>query len=71
MVGNVFGAIWAAVTLPFRLVFRGIEWLGRLTGLVIGFAVMVVGVALLAGSLYLIGVPVFLVGLLLTLRNLG
>jgi len=71
MLENVFGAIWAIVTLPFRLVVGLVEALGRLVGLVFGFALMVIGVALWAGPLYLIGIPLFIVGLLLTLRSLG
>ena len=58
------------VTFPFRLILWVVEMLGRLTGLIVGFALMVLGVALLAGPLYLIGIPLFLVGLLLTLRCL-
>jgi hypothetical protein len=71
MLDTVFGAIWAVLTLPFRLVFWVAELLGRLAGLIIGFALMVVGVALWAGPLFIIGIPVFIVGLLLTLRSLG
>jgi hypothetical protein len=71
MLDNVFGTIWMVVTLPFRLVFWVVEMLGRLTGLVFGFVLMVVGVALCLGPLILIGIPVFIVGLLLTLRSLG
>jgi hypothetical protein len=71
MLESVLGAIWAVVTLPFRLVVWVIETLGRLVGLVFGFSLMVVGVALWAGPLFLIGIPLFIVGLLLTLRSLG
>ena len=58
------------VTLPFRLVFWLIAWLGRLTGLAVGFSLMVVGMVFLAGPLFLIGIPLFLIGLVLTLRCL-
>ena len=71
MLESVFGTIWAVLTLPFRLVVWVVETLGRLTGLVFGFCLMVVGVALLAGPLYVIGIPLFIVGLILTLRCLG
>lgn len=71
MLESVFGTIWAVVTLPFRVVVWVVETLGRLTGLVFGFVLMVVGVALWAGPLYLIGIPLFIVGLILTLRCLG
>jgi hypothetical protein len=67
----MFGAIWSVVTLPFRLVVWVVETLGRVTGLVFGFMLMVVGVALWAGPLFLIGIPLFVVGLLLFLRCLG
>lgn len=71
MLENVLGAIWAIVTLPFRLVVWVVESLGRLTGLAFGFVLMVVGVALWAGPLNLLGIPLFIVGLILTLRCLG
>ncbi|MBV8269896.1 MAG: hypothetical protein JO252_26540 [Planctomycetaceae bacterium] len=71
MLDAVLGTIWSVITLPFRLVFWVLDLLGRLTGLVLGFALMVVGMALWAGPLFLIGIPLFLVGLLLTLRSLG
>ena len=67
----MFVALWMLITLPFRLVAGAIRLLGRMTALVIGFGLMVVGVGLGAGTLWLLGVPVFLVGLLLTLRSLG
>ena len=72
MFDHVMGAIWAVVTLPFRLLAWVVDLLGRLTGLVLGFVLMVVGVALwAAGPLFVIGVPLFVIGLLLTLRSLG
>jgi hypothetical protein len=71
MVGTVLGTIWAIFTFPFRLVSWIVEFLGRVTGLVLGFVLMVLGVALGAGPLFLIGIPLFLIGLILTLRCLG
>ena len=71
MVGTMLGAIWTILTLPIRLVFGAIELLGRLTGLVLGFALMVVDMALSASPFYIVGIPVFLVGLVLTLRSIG
>ena len=72
--GQVFAALltilWFMATLPFRLVFRIIAWMGRLMALVLGFSLMVVGMALWAGPLFFIGIPLFLVGLVLTLRCL-
>jgi len=70
MVGSVLGVIWSAVTLPFRLVFGLVELFGRLSALAIGFALMVVGVALWAGPTATLGIPMFVVGLVITLRSL-
>ena len=70
MLGTVFGSIWWVVTLPIRLLVGAIELLGRLTALGLGFALMVVGVALWAGSAAIFGVPTFVVGVLLTVRSL-
>ena len=66
----LFGVLWFIITLPFRLVFWVIAWLGRLTGAILGFSLMVVGMALLAGPLFIIGIPMFLIGLVVTLRCL-
>lgn len=66
----MLGAIWSVATLPFRLLALGVEWLGRLTALALGFVMMVVGVAFWAGPLFFIGIPVFVIGLLITLRSL-
>ena len=63
-------AFWLTVTLPFRLIFWIIAWMGRLTAVVLGFSLMVVGIALWAGPLFFIGIPLFVVGLVLTLRCL-
>ena len=63
-------AIGFLIVLPFRLVFLAIALLGRITGLVVGFLLMVVGTALLPGPLFLIGIPLLLIGLVLTLRCL-
>jgi hypothetical protein len=62
--------LWLAVTLPFRLIFWVIAWLGRLTALALGFLLMVVGIALWAGPFFYVGIPLFIVGLVLTLRCL-
>lgn len=71
MLDTVFGTIWWLITLPFRLVVWLVEMLGRLTGLVLGFVMMVFGMALMAGPFFVIGVPLFIIGLLITLRSLG
>ncbi len=67
----LFGTIWAILTLPFRLVFGIFGLLGRITGLVVGFSMMVAGAALSAGPLAMLGVPLFLVGLLVAMRSIG
>lgn len=66
----LFSVIWFTISLPFRLTFRIIAWLGRLTAVLLGFVLMVVGIALWAGPLFFIGIPLFVVGLVLTLRCL-
>jgi hypothetical protein len=63
-------ALWFTVTLPFRLAFWMIAWLGRLTAVLLGFLLMVLGIALWAGPLFFIGIPLFVVGLILMLRCL-
>ncbi len=67
----MFGALWSILTLPFRLLGWMVEMTGRLLGLIFGFVLMVIGVALGAGPLFPVGIPVFIIGLLLTLRSLG
>src|SRR6267142_2571608 len=54
---GVLAAFWYLITLPFRFLIWIIGLLGRLTGLVVGFALMVVGMALWAGPLFIIGIP--------------
>ena len=71
MLDTVLGTLWTVITFPFRLVIWLVEMLGRLTGLVLGFVLMVFGMALMAGPFFIIGVPLFIIGLLLTLRSLG
>ena len=71
MLEAVLGTLWALLTFPFRLVARVVDLLGRLTGLLLGFALMVLGVALGASPWFMIGIPLFIVGLIVTLRCLG
>ena len=66
----LLGAVWFVIALPFRVVLGTIAWLGRLTGVAVGFLLMVAGMFLLAGPLFIVGIPLFLVGLVLTLRCL-
>jgi hypothetical protein len=68
---GVLAVVWFLITLPFRLVIGIISLLGRLTGIILGFALMVVGMALWAGPFFIIGIPLFIIGLVLTLRCLG
>jgi hypothetical protein len=58
------------IMLPFRMVFQLIAWLGRVTALLLGFCLMVMGMAFLAGPFFWFGIPLFVVGLVLTLRCL-
>jgi len=67
----MLGVIWSIFTLPIRILAWVADFLSRLTGLGIGFAFMVLGVALGAGPSLAIGLPLFVLGLLLTLRSLG
>ena len=68
---GMFGIIWSVMTLPFRVLIAVVELLGRLTGVFVGFGLMVVGAALSASSFFILGVPVFVIGLVMTLRCLG
>ena len=68
---GLVGTLWYLVTAPFRLVFWTIAWVGRLTAILLGICLMVVGIALWAGSLFFLGIPLFLVGLVLTLKCLN
>jgi hypothetical protein len=70
LVLTLLRASWFVLVTPFRLAFSMIAWLGRLTALVVGFSLMVVGMAFLAGPFFWLGIPLFIVGLVLTLRCL-
>ena len=67
---RTLGALWFVITAPFRLVFWAIAWVGRVTAVLLGFCLMVIGIALGAGPLFFLGIPLFLVGLVLTLKCL-
>jgi hypothetical protein len=67
----MFGTIWTILTLPIRIIVWIVDFLARATGLAVGFALMVLGVAVGAGPLWLLGVPIFAVGLIVTLKSLG
>lgn len=70
-VTRMFGIICSVITLPFRVLIAVVELLGRLTGVFVGFGLMVVGAALSASSFFILGIPVFVIGLVMTLRCLG
>ena len=63
--------VWFLLTLPIRLILAVFSLLGRLTGIIVGFSLMVLGMALWAGPFFIIGIPLFIIGLVLTLRCLG
>ena len=67
----MLGEIWSVLTLPFRLIAALVALCGRALGVVIGFALMVAGVAFCSGAIYILGLPLFVVGLLMTLKCLG
>jgi len=67
----MFHALAELVLLPFRLLGRAIDWMGRLASVLLGFLLMVGGAALTAGSYPILGLPIALFGLILTLRALG
>lgn len=63
--------LWSIVSFPFRVLGWIVGLVGRLVGAILGFVVMVVGVAFCTGGVVLLGVPLFIVGLILTLKSLG
>ncbi len=67
----MFGMLWSIVMFPIRALAWTADFTGRLVGLVVGFALMVLGVAIGAGPSVALGAPLFILGLLLTLRSLG
>lgn len=66
----MLGILWEIVTFPFRLIGWVVGLFGRLVAVLIGFALMVVGVALCAASLLPVGLPLFVIGLILALKSL-
>lgn len=67
----MIATLWSVLTWPFRLIGQAGEGVGRLASGLIGFALMVLGFALAAGSYYLLGLVAIVAGLILTLRALG
>jgi hypothetical protein len=63
--------IWAILTFPFRAIGWVVALCGRVVALVIGFALMVAGVAVWANGWLPMGLPLFIIGLLLTLKAIG
>ena len=68
---NILATFGYLIVLPTRLTFRLIAWLGRFAAILLGFCLMVIGVAIWAGPLFLVGIVLFLVGLALTLKSLN
>jgi hypothetical protein len=64
----IFGYL---IVLPARLTFRLIAWLGRFAAILLGFCLMVIGVAIWVGPLFFVGIVFFFVGLTLTLKSLN
>ena len=60
------------ITFPFRLIGKITDLIGRTVVLLVGFAMMVLGVALLElmNGVVTFAIPLFIVGLLLVLRAL-
>jgi MFS family permease len=57
---------------PFRLIGKLVDLIGRAVVFVLGFVMMVLGVACCLSSLTrVVGIPLFIVGLLLVLRSLA
>lgn len=60
------------LALPFRLIGKLMDVIGRAVVLLLGFVLMVLGVALsIPPLLRVLGIPMFIVGLLLVLRSLS
>jgi hypothetical protein len=66
------GFLFSVIAFPFRVVGKLVDLIGRAVVLVLGFAMMVGGVALTLMPVFrIIGIPLFIVGLLLVLRALS
>ena len=62
--------LWYAFTWPFRRLFRTVARIGRLSLTVLGYCLMVIGIAVGTGSFVWPGILVFLLGLIMTLKCL-
>lgn len=60
--------LWWIITLPIRLLAWIVVQLGRLATMILGFILMVAGVAFSAGGIQILGIPLFVVGLILTVK---
>ena len=66
------GFLLQVIAFPFRLIGKLIDLVGRAVVFVLGFVMMVLGVALSIPSVGRpLGIPLFIVGLVLVLRALG
>jgi hypothetical protein len=61
-------ALFVFFSLPFRIVFWTMAWLGRMTISAVGFVFVVFGIVLWAGHFSVLGILLVLVGLVLMLR---
>jgi hypothetical protein len=61
---------WFILFLPIRFVALVLGFVGRLAGVILGFGLIVLGMALCTGPLFIFGIPVLIIGLLLLLRCL-
>ena len=66
--------LFDVLAFPFRLIGRIVNLLGRTVVVLLGFVIMVLGVALALPPFFFsraLGIPLFIVGLLLVLRGLA
>ena len=68
---NILATVGYLIVLPVRSTFQLIAWLGRFAAILLGFCLMVIGVAIWAGPLLFVGMLLFFVGLALTLKSLN
>lgn len=60
--------LWSIITFPLRVLAWIVVQLGRLATMILGFILMVAGVAFSAGGINILGIPLFVVGLILTVK---
>ncbi len=67
---DMIGLAWFVMTLPVRIVFGVIGTIGRMVGIMLGFALLATGGAMWAAQLPHFAMPVLAIGGLLTLKSL-